>query len=70
MKLIQQDDIQDYLNDKTKKKFWFIHLPSQKLVRATNKGQANNQFRLVHKIMSERKDVRQANAFETMSIRK
>lgn len=69
MKPLQQDDIQDYLNDNTKRKFWFIHLPTKTLVRAINRSKARKLFKSIHKIESNVIDVRQANAKETMNVR-
>ena len=60
MKALQQDDIQHELNDNTRKRFWFIHKPTNKLVKACDKAEANVQFRLQHKIQSKRDEVRQA----------
>lgn len=69
MKPIQQDDIQDYLNSKSKNKFWFIHVPTKKMVRAETKSNANTLFRKQHGIQTQKKDVRQANGRETESLR-
>jgi hypothetical protein len=69
MKPLQQDDIQDLLNDKTKRKFWFIHLPTKSLVRAINRSKARKLFKSIANLDSDVMDVRQANAKETMNVR-
>jgi len=58
MKLLQQDDIQDSINEQSKRKFRFTHIPTSKFVRAKNKSEAVKLFLEIHKITIIRKDVK------------
>lgn len=55
----QQDDIQDSF-DQPNRKFRWIHLPSNKIVRAENKKNAVKQLKESYNISVNKIDVRQA----------
>ena len=63
MKLLQQDDIQEWLNE-PKKQFRWIYLLTKIIVKAENKKKAIQNFKKYHKISPLKTEVRQARMTE------
>jgi hypothetical protein len=59
MRPLQQDDIQDSF-DQPKRKFRWIHIPTNKIVRAQTKKLAVKQLKESYNLSCEKIDVRQA----------
>ena len=59
MRPIQQDDIQDSFNQ-PKRKFRWIHLPTNKIVRAQTKKLAVKQLKESYNLTVDKSEVRQA----------
>jgi hypothetical protein len=64
MRYLQQDDIQDYLNTKSRKKIHFIDTVSKKIVISEDKAGANKMFREKYKIYPKRSQIRPASVKE------